>query len=164
LQTCRATIDDIPKDLDKEECERWLWRKQIVRPMQFADLRSTSAFPSFHDLPGDNDISLEHFDSACGLWYKPRKNWCFIAEIVDVTNFVRLRLTVKDKNDHIVPVAFYTDSRGLELGPSSVKNGFTVAILHAVQHGFLDLTVGIRHETRIALRVRSIILSRDHLY
>ena len=80
--------------------------------------------------------------------------WCFIAEIVDVTNFVRLRLTVKDKNDSsIVPVAFYTDSRGLELGPSSVKNGFTVAILHAVHHGFLDLTVGIRHETRIALRV-----------
>ena len=76
-QTWRATVDDIPKDLYKEVFERWLWRKQIVRPKQFADLRSASAFPPFHDLPGDNDISLEHGASAYGLPYKPRRGQVF---------------------------------------------------------------------------------------
>jgi hypothetical protein len=91
-------------------------------------------------------ISLEFYESADGFLYRPRKHWCFLTEIINIEKFLRLRLIVKDKTDHIVPITFYTDDRGLELDPSYTQEGFTVAILYAKQHGFLDLSVGIRHE------------------
>ena len=53
--------------------------------------------------------------------------------------------------DHL---AFYTPARGRELDPASVKRGFTVAALYGIQHGFLDMTVGIRHEDPTSLKVR----------
>ena len=149
----RTVLDDIPKELGKDDFERWLWRKEIVKVSQYADLRSETAFPLFDDLPEENDISMEFYESANGFSYRPRKHWCFLAEIIDVENFLRLRLIVKDKADRKVPIAFYTEDRGLEVGPSYAQEGFTVAILYAEQHGFLDLSVGIRHENPTAIKV-----------
>lgn len=150
----RTAGDDIPRELGKDEFERWLWRKQIVEVSQYADLRSETAFPLFDGLPEENDISLEFYESAGGFSYRPRKHWCFLAEIIDVENIFRLRLIVKDKFGRTVPIAFYTDDRGLELDPSYIREGFTVAILYAEQHGFLDLSVGIRHENPTVIKVR----------
>jgi hypothetical protein len=112
-------------------------------------LRSKTAFPAFDGLPEENNVSLEFYESADGSSYRPRKHWCFLAEIIDVEKFLRLRLIVKDKSGRIVPIAFYTDDRGLELDPLYAQEGFTVAILYAEQHGFLDLSVGIRHEDQL---------------
>ena len=153
----RTAADDIAKDLGKDEFERWLWRKQITKTSQYADLRSGTAFPPFDDLPEDNDISLEFFESADGFSYHPRKHWCFLAEIVDVENFVRLRLLVKDKTGRTVPIAFYTNDRGFDL---NLQKGSTVAILYAEQHGFLDTSVGIRHENPTAMKVNRLELRR----
>jgi SET domain len=150
----RTAGDNIPRELGKDEFERWLWRKEIAEVSQYADLRSETAFPPFDDLPGENDIDLEFYESADGFSYRPRKHWCFLTEIIDVEKFLRLRLIVKDKSDRIVPIAFYTDNRGLELDQSYAQKGFTVAILYAEQHGFLDLSVGIRHENPTAIKVK----------
>ncbi|KAI9771517.1 MAG: hypothetical protein M1840_002137 [Geoglossum simile] len=149
----RGAGDDIPRELGKDEFERWLWRKGIVEVSQYADLRSETDFPPFDGLPEKEDIDLGFYESEDGFSYRPRKHWCFLAEIIDVEEFVRLRLVVKDKTDCTIPIAFYTDGRGLELDPSRVRRGFTVAILYAEQHGFLDLSVGIRHENPTAIKI-----------
>lgn len=154
-QKWRTTGDDVPKELANDEFERWLWRENTTQVSQYADLRSETAFPLFDDLPEENDISLEFYESTDGFSYRPRKHWCFLAEIIDVENFMRLRLIVKDKAGRKVPIAFYTESRGLEVDPSYIQEGFTVAILYAEQHGFLDLSVGIRHENPTAIKVKS---------
>ena len=153
----RTTRGEIPKDLDEAEFERWLWKEptETTETSQYANLRSETDFPSFEDLPGENDISLDFFDSTDGFSYRARKHWCFLAEIIEVEAFMRLRLIVKDKADHIVPIAFYTDDRGREIDASLLKEGFTVAILYAEQHGFLDLTVGIRHESLPTIKVEN---------
>jgi hypothetical protein len=150
----RTTGDDIPRELRKDDFERGLWKKEIVEVSQYADLWSETAFPAFDGLPEENDVSPEFYESADGSSYRPRKHWCFLAEIIDVEKFLRLRLIVKDKSGRTVPIAFYTDGHGLELDPSYAQKGFTVAIFYAEQHGFLDLSVGIRHEDPTVMKVK----------
>jgi hypothetical protein len=153
----RTTGDDIPRELGKDEFDRWLWRKEIAEVSQYADLRSESTFPPFHDLPEENDVSLEFYQSVDGFSYRPRKHWCFLAEIIKVEKFLRLRLIVKDKADNTVPIAFHTDDRGLELGPPYAQEGSTVALVYAEKHGFLDFSVGIRHESPTAIKVNPLL-------
>jgi hypothetical protein len=69
-----------------------------------------------------------------------------LAEIIDIELFVRVKLIVRDKAGASVPVSFHTDGRGTEFAPSHMQSGYTVVILYAQQHGFLDLTTGIRQE------------------
>ena len=54
---------------------------------------------------------------------------------------------------------FYTDERGQELDQALLRKGYTVAILYAEHHGFMDMTEGIRHETQSNLKVSFDILS-----
>jgi hypothetical protein len=65
--------------------------------------------------------------------------------------FIRVKLIVQDKAGSTVPVAFYTDGRGTEF--AQLQPGSTVAILYAHQHGFLDLTAGIRQEEYCGVKV-----------
>ncbi|KAK6698995.1 hypothetical protein SNK05_011813 [Fusarium graminearum] len=75
-----------------------------------------------------------------------QKHWAFLGEITHIEAAWRVRLIVKDKTGLQLPIAFYTETRGREIGASMLRVGYTVAILYASQHGFLDGTVGIRHE------------------
>ena len=159
-----TTGSEVPEDLSKDEFERWLWRKGVECGRQFADFQCEADFPPFDNLPAEYDVDLEFFESANGFSYSPRRHWCFLAEIIDIEHFLRLRLIVKDKIQRELPVAFHTDDRGVELDLLCVKKGFTVAILYAEQHGFMDFTVEIRHESPAYLKEKrrnhdSIILS-----
>jgi hypothetical protein len=167
----RTEEDDIPKNLDEGEFERWLWRKEPVNvgvdvgidvkvPL-YANFRSDQAFPSFEQLPGDNDLDLDFFHSEDGFSYHPRKHWCFLAEIVDTVWIVRLNLHIRDKTGFETRILFHTDDRGKEIDSSMIKNGYTVAVLYAQQHGFLDLSVGIRHENPTAIKVITVWLHLD---
>jgi hypothetical protein len=118
---------------------------------QYADLRSEKTFPSFNNLPGDNDVDLEFFQSADGFSYYPPKHWGFLAEIASFGWLVRLSFFVKDKNGVDVPIHFHTDDRGRELDPAYIEEGYNVAVLYAEQHGFIDLSIGIRHESPTAI-------------
>lgn len=121
---------------------------------QYADLRNEATFPPFDGLPDENELSLDFYQSADGFSFRPRKHWCFLAEITDVERFLRLRLIAQDKNNQSIPIAFHTDDRGFELDPLSLQEGFTVAVLYAEQHGFLDMSVGIRHENPSMMKVK----------
>ncbi|KAK2485985.1 hypothetical protein H9L39_03965 [Fusarium oxysporum f. sp. albedinis] len=49
--------------------------------------------------------------------------------------------------------AIYTEARGVEIGPSNLQVGNTVAIFYAVKHLFMDMTIGIRHEDLQYLKI-----------
>lgn len=149
-----TTLGSCPHELNAQDFESWLWRKKAESLSPLADLRNEGSFPAFDSLPDENDVDLEFFDTADGFSYRPRKHWCFLAEIVDIEDFLRLGLTVKDRAGRTTRILFYTDSRGREMSPSQLRQGYTVAVLYAEQHGFLDLSVGIRHEDPKYLKVR----------
>ena len=89
-------------------------------------------------------MDLDYYHSADGYMYHPTRHWCLLAEITDVGFFFRLRLLVRDCSGEQFPIAFH-----LEDGTPDVHQyrvGHTVAILYAHQHGFLDMTTGIRQE------------------
>ncbi len=156
-----TSISDVPLGLSAEEFSAWLWRETDPAPAptppqntaQYADFRNDDMFPCFNELPGENELDLNFYESTDGFSYRPSMHWCFLAEIVEIEQLTRLRLVVKDKTGHHIPVAFYTDHRGAELDPRCLEKGHTVAILYGEQHGFLDRSVGIRHENPAALKV-----------
>lgn len=82
----------------------------------------------------------------------PRKHWCFLAEIIGIEQLIRVKLIVRDKAGTTVPVDFHTD-RGIEFAPTQLQPGYTIAILYAHQHGFLDFTTGIHQEAYCAVKV-----------
>lgn len=94
--------------------------------------------------PDENDIALDFYAPVNHI-LRPKRHWCLPAEITDVEYYcIRMRLVTKDKSGEKFPIAFYLDEDGAELGWSRFPMGRTIAILYPHQHGFLDLTVGIR--------------------
>jgi hypothetical protein len=110
-------------------------------------------FLTFDELPHDDDIDLRFYHSSNGSYYSPRRHWCLLAEILSVETFLRLRLMVRDKDGVEFQIALHTDDRGSEVPSNLLVPGYTVAILYAHQHGFLDFTAGIRQEEKQTLRV-----------
>lgn len=162
----RSSTNDIPSGLSSKDFDAWLWKEKSKMPSRdqtmgetpYANLRNDVTFPSFDALPEENGLDLRFFESEDGYSYHPRKHWCFLAEIVSIEIFMRLRFYIEDKTKRKTSVSFYTDDRGRELKPSVLKEGYTVAILYPEQHGFLDMTVGIRHENRSLLKVSLLAL------
>ena len=111
-----------------------------------ADLRNTLTFPSFEDLPDENDIDDRYYSlSPYTSIYRPHRHWCFLGEIVDEMFFVRLRLELRDTAGARVPVHFHTDDRGSSFALRCQK-GTTLALLYANSHNFADMSVGLRIE------------------
>jgi len=126
---------------------------------QYANFRDSQIFPTFASLPEDYSIDLTFYNTINGFIFIPRKHWCFLAEIVEVELFLRLRLTVRDKAGVMVPIAFYTEGRGSEFALSRLQPGHTIAILYAHQHDFLDLTTGIRQEECCEVKILPLALA-----
>ncbi|KAM7195155.1 hypothetical protein V8F33_006829 [Rhypophila sp. PSN 637] len=78
--------------------------------------------------------------------YQPVKHWCFLAEIVSVEYSTHWVLTVKSGGRSDVRVAFDTDDEWTLFNKSyeGVRPGYTVAVLHATQHNFSDVSTGVR--------------------
>lgn len=138
---------------------QWCLRDEIIRtsvfsPPQFEQDLSLSRIEARRLFARRNDVDLEFFDTADGFSYRPRKHWCFLAEIVNIEDFLRLSLTVKDRAGQTTRLMFYNDSRGQEMSPSQLHQGYTLAVLYAEQHGFLDCSVGVRHQDPKYLKVR----------
>ncbi|KAG1738497.1 hypothetical protein EDB19DRAFT_1713853 [Suillus lakei] len=124
-------------------------------------LRNNVNFPTFSGLPEEpeNEVDLIYYDEGpFGL--KPSQHWCFLGEIVDSIGLVRVLLRVKDKHGQVITIGLYTDDGGRALAPQ-IKQGHTVAILYGEQHGFLDMSVGIRVED--ASNIKIIPCSLDQL-
>jgi hypothetical protein len=118
-----------------------------------SNLRNQITFPPFESLPHENDIDDIYFqEDPLAFVSRPRRHWCFLGEIVDMMILGRLRLEVKDKNGHVLPVNFHTDDCGAAF-TSQCKKGHTLAILYGQQHAFMDMTVGIRLEDSGSVKV-----------
>jgi hypothetical protein len=150
----KTAVDDVPPGLDLEEFENWLWRREKPKqPGQPADLRYRATFPGFGDLPHENDIDPEFYASVDGITYRPRRHWLFLAEIVDFGSMLRLQMDIKDVDGTTVPLFFYTEGRGMELEPSLIEKGHTIAILYAQFHAFAFSPPGIRLEEPTHIKV-----------
>lgn len=120
-------MDEALRGLEPSDFEDWLWkREKSKRPGQLADLRSHVTFPGFIDLPDENDIDLDFYESSYMVTYRPRRHWCFLGEIVDFATLVRLQMEIKDVDGRKIPLYFYTDGRGSEFAPAQVQRGYTV--------------------------------------
>ena len=64
-------------------------------------------FPSFAKLPDENDLDMDYYAEVKPGRYSPYRHWCFVGEIEDVTDFMRVRVTVSHhRHHHHIPV-FY---------------------------------------------------------
>lgn len=123
-------------------------------------------FPAYRGLPYDDEVPANYYavDRHTGV-YKPRKHWCYIAEIVRDDTIVRPSFLVKDKQGHDSRVAFHLDRNIVTFRLSTdpieplcfnnvpCKVGNTICIMYANQHGFMDGTCGIRVEERDCVSV-----------
>ncbi|KAM0212305.1 hypothetical protein ACHAQD_009881 [Fusarium lateritium] len=143
----RTAVDDIPQDLDINEFEDWLWRREKISQVERKGiLRNEAIFPSVLELPHERDVTEDFFESGDRVNYQPRRHWCFLGEVVDFISLTRLEMEIKDINGHTIPLFFYTDGRGTEIASSKICKGYTIAILYAQKHAFSFSELGIRHE------------------
>lgn len=147
----RTALNEVPCGLEPGAFEDWLWkREKQQRPGQQVDLRNRTTFPGFVDLPDENVVDLDFYENST---YRPRRHWCFLAEIVNFATILRLQMEIKDIDGRSLPLYFYTDGRGSELPPAQVRSGYTVAILYAQRHAFAFDDPGIRHEDPRMIKV-----------
>jgi len=111
-------------------------------PPHLADLRNQSICPSYNNLPKEWSKDLCYYDNLRSV---PRCHWMLLAEIIEVEAWHRPVLVVKDRTGSTFRVAFYLDEGASH--PSRFLEGYTIAILYAVQHIFLDGGGGIRQES-----------------
>ncbi|KAG1837742.1 hypothetical protein C8R48DRAFT_622662 [Suillus tomentosus] len=114
-------------------------------------LRNNVNFPTFSDLPHEYHVDPTYYVEG-PYRIVPRQHWCFLGEIVGSYGLFRVLLRVKDKGGQVVTIGLYTDDRGHAL-TSQIKQGHTVAVLYGEQHGFLDMTVGIRIEEPSIIKI-----------
>ncbi|KAK3303898.1 uncharacterized protein B0T15DRAFT_485695 [Chaetomium strumarium] len=159
-------MDDVPVNLSPDAFEKWLWKRETgtpnsgPRPPQFANLRDRSVFPSFSELPNEDSLDLDFYEMVDGSTLRPRRHWCFLAEIVDIGADVRLRFAVRDVDGEKIEVAFHTLKRGIEWINDDVRVGHTVGIAHAERHVFAFSPPGIRQEYPNTLRIFPVSLQR----
>lgn len=115
-------------------------------------------FPIFDECPNENYPDMQFYTLQSGYLLVPTRHWCLLAEITEVEYFFRLRLWAKDRSGKEFPISFYIEEDERSLDLNQFQKGRTVAILYAEQHGFLDMTVGIRQESTSTIEVRQISL------
>ena len=111
-------------------------------------LQSTFHFPSFQDLPHENDIPEGYWECNENGVFVPACTWFFMAEITNdeysQIPFLRNRVLVRDRAGRDVPIYFYPESGYFDF--KLLKKGHTILVKTAQQHDFLDLSVGLRIE------------------
>lgn len=104
-------------------------------------------FPAFRDIPGEHEYNDRYYVETGETEATYKKKWCLIGEITQADTFARPRLVVRDRTGTSFVVALYLDrSVNATRILSKFKKGYTVAIMTALGHHFLDGTVGCRIE------------------
>ncbi|KAJ4168815.1 hypothetical protein NW754_010745 [Fusarium falciforme] len=141
----KSNIEDAPRGFPTPDFELWLWRRDKPRELQFADLRCTSTFPCFNDLPGEHEASTEFFEATDAFNCQPKKYWALLGDILDVdeSDGADLKVTVEDKNWKKVPVLLRTSEFDDTFERSMVKQGHTILVLFPVKDESMDGLPGI---------------------
>jgi len=110
-------------------------------------------FLSFVELPNETETGNELFEAGDGTYLRPRRHWCFLAEIVDFGTLIRLQMDVKDVAGQRIPIFLLTDSRSSKTAPSQLHKAYTIAVLYAKQHAFSVSEPRIHIENRALAKV-----------
>ncbi|CAG8973125.1 hypothetical protein HYALB_00007602 [Hymenoscyphus albidus] len=131
----KTALHEKPQGVGLQEYEDWLWKREKI-----IGLRNRIGFPPFFSLPSEyeNDADSEH--------------WCYLGEIVGSLELLRWELHLKDVDDMVTNLFFYTDGRGNEVA-SSLKIGHTMAVLDAKRRQFMDGQIGIRLENHKIIKI-----------
>ncbi|KAJ6481278.1 hypothetical protein C8R47DRAFT_1135252 [Mycena vitilis] len=99
-------------------------------------------FPAFRRLPREYAWDPTYY-SQSGV---PKTRWCFLAEIKrNVPWFRPTQYEVVDKHGGEYLVAFHPKDRAREpVIAAKCQNGYTMCIMYAVKHLFLDGQIGVR--------------------
>lgn len=137
---------------------------------ELTDLNDEEAFPRFLDCPYEHEIPYprDHYRELEDGSYVPIHHWCFLGEITYCSTVMsRLCLTVKDRTEKIINVAFYLDPHAYGEVPdfpvhhniprALTKKGNTIAILYPHQHDFVDGSIGFRIENGDRVQVGPIL-------
>lgn len=112
-------------------------------------IQNTFHFPSFADLPHENDVQDGYWECNESGVYVPACTWFFMAEIVNdecsQIPFLRNQVQVKDREGQQVPIYFYPEDGYFDF--KLLKNGNTILVVNGQKHDFLDLQVGLRIES-----------------
>ncbi|KAF5381140.1 hypothetical protein D9757_009435 [Collybiopsis confluens] len=118
------------------------------------DLRADIFFPPLSGLPNDNNFVDSDLDYYTVLFdtlpptIKPRRHWCFLAEIVELTEWpTRPMFQAKDITGATFLVSFHYADRALF--SEVVKRGVigsTICVMYASFHHFFDGQTGLRLE------------------
>lgn len=119
------------------------------------DIQSPSQklFPTFNQLPYDNDYDVNFYKDGRDGVLRPRRHWCFLVEITEYVPWLRPMYYAKDTDGTTVFIAFHTDDRSPGI-LQECKVGDTLAIMYANSHAFMDGKVGIRVEADEFVKVR----------
>lgn len=91
--------DDIHPHSNPDVFENWLWKKQTdpLNTTPYTDLFDRVTFPGVRGLPEKGPFNMKYYQDGNNV---PRRHWCFIGEIITVTDSDEiLQLTVKDVDD-----------------------------------------------------------------
>ncbi|KAI3567904.1 hypothetical protein IWW34DRAFT_381800 [Fusarium oxysporum f. sp. albedinis] len=113
-----STVEEIPADMKDSDFEDWLWSEKKCDNQQFIHFRDEAAFPTFENLPDEDNVDLDFFQTEDGISYRPWRHWAFLGEIISAEFLFGPRLLVKDRRGQQIPIAFYTSQvgRGHSLG------------------------------------------------
>ncbi|CAF3542590.1 unnamed protein product [Fusarium graminearum] len=152
----KTAFDQVPQGLNRDDFEAWLWKREKLP--EVGAFRNQDMFPIFLGLPSDNVMERDFFKIKDGRNFRPRRHWCFLAEIVEHSDSSRLQMTVKDVTGKTLPIIFYTGTHESEVVASQIREGYTVAVLYAEQHAFVYEEVGIRFEKPTLLKIFPVAL------
>ena len=119
-------------------------------------LKNQKNFPSFFNLPREDDLSMVYYCPGPLGEFRRCRTWYFLAEITFDEHapfpILRRRILVKDREDQDdIPIAFYPERGAFNY--ELLKKGWTVAVMCAEQHDFFDLSVGLRIEDLDSINV-----------
>lgn len=124
--------------------------------------RNQRNFPPFLQCPENplSSVFYEYNSDILGPDYNAttlgqKRHWCLLGEITHVMQIGRIRVEVRDRTGQVFPVAFYLDT-GPPLDVRTFKVGYTIAVLYAKRHQFLDGTIGVREEELDNFKVTAI--------
>ena len=112
-------------------------------------LQNTFHFPSFKDLPHENDLDEGYWKCDLSGVYVPACTWFFMAEITDdkysQIPFYRNQIVVTDRaGQRDIPIYFYPEGGSFDF--KLLKKGSTILVVNGQKHNFLDLSIGLRIE------------------
>ncbi|KAJ7117632.1 hypothetical protein C8R44DRAFT_674011 [Mycena epipterygia] len=118
---------------------------------QYPDFTNELNFPAFSGLPSEYILDRRYYSDRGS----PTAHWCFIAEIKEKVPWPTPKYyNVRDKDGFECLVSFHLDDRARYPTIGEIcKDGYTICIMYANQHHFMDGQIGVRVENERRVKI-----------